>query len=220
MLLADLGACLNATASDVTEACAPIINGGASVASAYDWYDAEHGNADCASGDNQQACWLLQQNTIALQYAANFNEVDVSELAMDILYVDVLPLFSDPIAAPIGGKAGFVAFADRPWIAESGFVEPGPNISILGLTNDTDLAEIYTSIEPPQTSAFEWFGFDAHGWHEQSGDVGRHTRFTTPVCEPSFDDPCPIGFQWHDPTVTTDDVLQSANGIDDLFAAD
>ena len=217
-LLEDLGTCLNATASNVTEACAPIIDGGASVASAYDWYDAEHGNADCTSGDNQEACWLLQQNTIALQYAANFDEVGVGALAMDILYVDVLPPFSDPIAAPVSGKAGFVAFADRPWITD--IVERGPNVSFLALTNDTDLAEIYTSIEPSQTSAFEWFGFDDHGWHVQSGDVGRHTRWTTAICEPSFDDPCPIGFEWHDPTVTTDDVLQSANGIEDLFAAD
>jgi hypothetical protein len=217
-LLEDLGTCLSSTASNVTEACAPIINDGASVASAYDWYDAEHGNAACTSGDNQQACWLLQQNTIALQYAANFNEVGISELAMNVLYVDVLPPFSDPIAAPVSGKAGFVAFADRPWIA--GSVQHGHNVSFLALTNDTDLAEIYTSIEPSQTSAFEWFGFDDNGWHEQSGDVGRHTRWTTPTCEPSFDNPCPIGFKWSDETFRAPDVLQSANAIDDLFAAD
>jgi hypothetical protein len=89
----------------------------------------------------------------------------------------------------------------------------------LGLKNDTDLAEVYASIEPSQTSAFEWFGFDDHGWHEQSGDVGPHTHFTTPSCAPSFDDPCPIGFEWHDPTVTTADVLQLANGIENLFPA-
>jgi hypothetical protein len=75
-------------------------------------------------------------------------------------------------------------------------------------------------VRSDRSTAGEWFGFDAHGWHEQSGDVGRHTRWTTPICKPSFDDPCPIGFRWHDPTVTTDDVVQTANAIEDMFSAE
>ncbi|MEM7022396.1 MAG: hypothetical protein AAF637_07345 [Pseudomonadota bacterium] len=225
ILIDDLGACLAATSDNVKDACAPIIDGGETVASAYAWYDADHGYPACTSGANKDACWLAQQNTIALQYAAIVNEVGFTEHPNDVLYVDVLPPFSDAFAAPISGKAAFVAFVDRPWIDFPGtrnIRETVPDVSILALKNDTDLAEIYTSIEPPQTSSgsFEWFGIVRNVWHEQTGNrFGAQTNWTTRTCTPTFSSPCPIGFEW-DANNTVPVVNQQANGINNMFTAD
>jgi hypothetical protein len=221
ILLEDLGGCLNATSTNVEDVCSPIINGGETLASAYDFYDAEHGYPECTNGDHKEACWFLQQNTIALQYAAIFNAVDDFELPMDVLYVDVLPPFSDPVAAPIGGEAAFVAFADRPWVeVDPTKVEMRPNISILPLTNDTDLSNIYTSVTYRKNAPtlFYWYGILDTIWYEQSG-VGA-TRWTTAQCQPSFQDPCPIGFEWDDPPTREAVLQQTANPLPDLFTAE
>lgn len=221
ILLDDLGACLNASSTNVEEVCSPIIHGGGTLESAYEWYDAEHGYPACTDGDAaaKKACWFLQQNTIALQYAASFEVDTAGEWAQDVLYVDELPPFNGPDNIPdIAGDAALVTFADRPFYYFDK-EETTTNVSILALTKDTDLSEVYSSVQPDQTSAFEWFGIWLNGdWYAQSGDhYGRRTKWTTVTCNPTFESPCPIGFEWSYPASKQVDLLQTTNPIPDMF---
>lgn len=227
-LVANLEKCLKAKKSNVTTVCAPIINGGGTIESAYTWYDAEHGYPACTSGDHKEVCWLAQQNTIALQYAGTLLiERDFSEVPHDVLYVDQLPPWStSPIGKPIGGKAALVAFADREFFTVKGNHFTAPNVSILPFENNTDLKDIYTSVQPPPATAFEWWGIDSgSNWYPQSSNaMGARTNWTTPTCGPTFEEPCPIGFTWSWPEYEKEaghaTVQQTTNPITGLFTAD
>jgi hypothetical protein len=56
-------------------------------------------------------------------------------------------------------------------------------------------------------------------WHEQTG-IGRHATWTTATCEPTFADPCPIGFEWNDPPSKLPVINQQANSIPNIFIAE
>jgi len=190
ILLDDLETCLDATSTNVTEACSPVINGGETLASAYDFYDSEHGYPECTNGGNQEACWLAQQNTIALQYSA----IRTFELKApppapslffsgpsDALYIDALPSF-DGAGAPISGKAGLTTFQDA-------FFETA-NVFILPLQNDADLGDIVAKNDP----ALAWFDIDGEdgGGAFWSGLTGLPFAWTSPNCQPTFTNPCAL----------------------------
>jgi hypothetical protein len=228
ILLDDLSNCLNATSSDVTEVCSSIIEGGETVASAYDFYDAEHGYPDCTnatSSDDVADCWLAQQNTIALQYAATYDNGRHS-WPEDVIYADVFPTFTaspPPFGSgvPISGKAGLIPFTDATFF-DSGPGDPAKEqefavVNILPLKNDVDLSAIYESTDPSML-AFNIFGFDDD---PTSPPVWSSSNlpftWTSPICEPSFSAPCAIGYQLRaaDETITV-----SINQVSDLFTAD
>jgi hypothetical protein len=186
----NLGTCLGATADNVTSVCGPIIND--TIDSAYDWYDTGGGNAN----------FPAQQNAIALQYAGLFTNNNGSSWPQDVFYAFELPAWSDVNEFfLIGGQAGLVSFADSPYVND-GTTENAASLTFLALKLNTDLADLTSSVYTTQgtTPPGLWFSWFDDGPGPGTNDAGEPLQWLglTNICQPSFTDPCPIGYGLQD----------------------
>jgi hypothetical protein len=185
-LFDDLGDCLLATEDNVTSVCAPIINN--KITNAYDWYGSSSNNL----------AFFAQQNTIALQYAARFTNNNGSSWPQDVFYAFELPAWSDVNDfVLIGGKAALVSFADTPYI-NGGKTETEASLTFLPLEVNTDLADLTSAVVTTQGTMppglwFSWFG-NQQGPATNDADQPPQWLGLTDICEPSFSNPCAIGY--------------------------
>jgi hypothetical protein len=189
-LLSNLQACLIATEDNVTSVCGPIINN--TIDNAYDWYDTGGGNANFAA----------QQNAIALQYAGLFTNNNGSSWPQDVFYAFELPAWSDVNEFfLIGGKAGLVSFADTPYV-NAGTTETAASLTFLPLELNADLSDLTTSVFTTEgtTPPGLWFSWFDAGPGPATNDADEPLQWLglTNICQPSFSDPCPIGYGLQD----------------------
>jgi hypothetical protein len=135
-LINNLTTCLNATASDVGEACSPVINNTSS--NAYIWYSANGGNPD----------WAAQQNTVALQYTGNYTDPTGSyQIAQDVVYLNEMSFPTQggnngyQYAGNMNDQASLTLFADAPFYL-SGAMQTYSQVIVFPMPQNVDLYDI------------------------------------------------------------------------------
>jgi hypothetical protein len=160
---------------DVTQ-CGPIVNN--TITNAYDWY----GTPSPAGNKN----FLAQQNTVALQYAGIYFDFQNNQYPNDIVYTDVLPPFQSP-AQDIAGKASLTGFADATFYA-AGNYQNTASLIILAMQPNSDIRTVYS------TAIMKYYGIWTQYW--SGGTSIGSLIWTTAACQPTFSNPCSIGYKW------------------------
>jgi hypothetical protein len=160
---------------DVTQ-CGPIVNN--TITNPYTWY----GTPSPAGNKN----FLAQQNTIALQYAGIYSDFENYQYPNDIVYTDVLPPFQSP-AQDISGKASLIGFTDATFYT-GGNYQNTASLIILPMLPNNDISTVYS------TAIMKYHGIWTSDW--SSGTGTQSLIWTTASCQPTFANPCSIGYKW------------------------
>ena len=202
-MLANLKTCLQPPPdTDVGTDCASIVQS-AGITTAYDMFGPTN-----YTGANQ---WLLQQNTVALQYTGIFTNTNGYVWPMDVMYIDVLPSFTGQSAlTPIALKAALTGFSDAPFY-DNGETKTIPAVALLPMWPNSALTNTYptasqqgvfltpntfkanrSSIPADIPQPGLWYGIGGESpWQYSNDDM---ISWTTAPCTPSFGTPCGIGY--------------------------
>ncbi len=154
--------------------CGPVINN--NIVDAYTWYGTGGGNPN----------FKAQQNSVALQYAGIYNDSQSDSYPNDTVYMYQLPTFQSP-AQNISGMAALTAFADATYYAY-GASQNGPSAILLPLPVGVDIGHTYSEAD------MTYYGIYSTGWSPGTG--AQSLEWITPPCQPSFQNPCSLGYKW------------------------
>ena len=239
-MLSNLKTCLSdqTNSTNVGTQCEPIVqiyNEGNGITNAYDMF-----TKDNFTGANQ---WLLEQNTVALQYTGFFTNDTGSTWPEDVMYIDQLPSFvGQTNLAPIGNQAALVGFADAPF-DDNGTLKSHPAVAFLPLWPNSDLQDVHSTdsqaqqgvyLTPQSMAAHRsllpmdipqpglWYGiWEESAYPYSNDDMISWTSATN--CSPTFENPCGIGYvipeSWEGITWGGHPLAFSMTQIPDLFDA-
>lgn len=181
----NLGACLQATASNVTTVCQPILDN--QFTTPYDFYQS-------SSKPNKQ---LLLQNTIALQYSGIFTNNNGSQWPQDVVYFNPLPAWNINQFVLIKNQAALIGFANAAYV-NAGNTQVTPSLSFLPLYPSADIQEVTTQVYTTQgtNSPGLWFGWLNNTPSPGTNDLTQPLSWLggTSFCFPTAQNPCEIWF--------------------------